>query len=86
MATMQHPHIHISLFLSLTPAYVQPKALHTSGDSAGHLTQSNAVRSLPLPFPILPPSLLLLQAAFCGGMDSELRALQQPGQEYLLRV
>eukprot|EP00962_Isochrysis_galbana_P048527 scaffold20268_cov111-Isochrysis_galbana.AAC.12 len=28
------------------------------------------------------PSRLLLQAAFCGGMVSELRALQQPGQEY----
>eukprot|EP00962_Isochrysis_galbana_P001802 scaffold465_cov120-Isochrysis_galbana.AAC.5 len=27
------------------------------------------------------PSRLLLQAAFCGGMVSELRALQQPGQE-----
>eukprot|EP00962_Isochrysis_galbana_P052188 scaffold23590_cov129-Isochrysis_galbana.AAC.2 len=31
-----------------------------------------AVRSLPLPLPILSPPLLLLQAAFCGGMVSEL--------------
>eukprot|EP00962_Isochrysis_galbana_P058855 scaffold32197_cov107-Isochrysis_galbana.AAC.1 len=64
-----------------TKKNLKKKALHTSGDSAEH-PLSMAVRSLPLPFPILSPPLLLLQAAFCGGMVSELRALQQPGLEY----
>eukprot|EP00962_Isochrysis_galbana_P022665 scaffold6778_cov129-Isochrysis_galbana.AAC.4 len=36
----------------------------------------------PLPPSHSSPSRLLFQAAFCGGMVSELRALQQPGQEY----
>eukprot|EP00962_Isochrysis_galbana_P022380 scaffold6704_cov137-Isochrysis_galbana.AAC.2 len=52
-----------------------------SGDSAGH-PLSIAVPSLPLPLPIHSPPLLLIQAVFCGGMVSELRALQQPGLEY----
>eukprot|EP00962_Isochrysis_galbana_P024236 scaffold7412_cov123-Isochrysis_galbana.AAC.14 len=42
-----------------------------------------AVRLLPLPIPILSTSILILQAAFCGGMVSELRALLQPGLGYI---
>eukprot|EP00962_Isochrysis_galbana_P017189 scaffold4943_cov127-Isochrysis_galbana.AAC.6 len=57
------------------------KALHASGDSAGH-PLSIAVRSLPPSLPIRSPPLLLIQAVCCGGMVSELRALQQPGLEY----
>eukprot|EP00962_Isochrysis_galbana_P047930 scaffold19825_cov103-Isochrysis_galbana.AAC.5 len=69
---------------SLGSEFGWKKALHTSGDSAGHLSPMPSGHS-PFPFvPFFPHpfSLLLLQAAFCGEMDSELRALQQPGQWY----
>jgi len=73
--------LYRSLSLSLYKKNIKKKTLLTRGDSAEH-TLSFAVRSLPLPLPSLSPSLLLFQAAFCGGMVSELRALQQPGLEY----
>eukprot|EP00962_Isochrysis_galbana_P043848 scaffold16831_cov127-Isochrysis_galbana.AAC.3 len=53
----------------------QKKALLTSGDMAGHLCPS-AVRTLPLPSPILSPSRFPYSGRCKRGMASELRALQ----------
>eukprot|EP00962_Isochrysis_galbana_P027244 scaffold8542_cov119-Isochrysis_galbana.AAC.10 len=60
---------------------LRKKALLTSGDMAGHLCPS-AVRTLPLPSPILSPSRFPYSGRYKRGMASELRALQQPGLEY----
>eukprot|EP00962_Isochrysis_galbana_P021464 scaffold6334_cov137-Isochrysis_galbana.AAC.9 len=59
---------------------VHKKALLTSGDTAGHLCPF-AVRTLPLPSPILSPSRFPYpySGRYMRGMASELRALQQPG-------
>eukprot|EP00962_Isochrysis_galbana_P006980 scaffold1883_cov108-Isochrysis_galbana.AAC.10 len=57
------------------------KALLTSGDMAGLLCPP-AVRTLPLPSPILSPSRFPYSGRYKRGMASELRALQQPGLEY----
>eukprot|EP00962_Isochrysis_galbana_P029565 scaffold9479_cov109-Isochrysis_galbana.AAC.2 len=54
------------------------KALLTSGDMAGLLCPP-AVRTLPLPSPILSPSRFPYSGRYKRGMVSELRALQQPG-------
>eukprot|EP00962_Isochrysis_galbana_P031482 scaffold10255_cov152-Isochrysis_galbana.AAC.1 len=48
---------------------------------AGHLCPS-AVRTLPLPSPIFPPSRFPYSGRYKRGMASELRALPQPGLEY----
>eukprot|EP00962_Isochrysis_galbana_P055619 scaffold27399_cov131-Isochrysis_galbana.AAC.1 len=45
-----------------------------------------AVRTLPFPSPILPPSLFPCSGRYKRGMVSELRALQQPGLEWRLLV
>eukprot|EP00962_Isochrysis_galbana_P003700 scaffold1046_cov118-Isochrysis_galbana.AAC.6 len=57
------------------------KALLTSGDMAGLLCPP-AVRTLPLPSPILSQSRFPYSGRYKRGMASELRALQQPGLEY----
>eukprot|EP00962_Isochrysis_galbana_P028514 scaffold9015_cov96-Isochrysis_galbana.AAC.10 len=49
----------------------------TSGDTAGHLCPW-AVRTLPLPSPILSPSRFPYSGRYMRGMVSELRALQRP--------
>eukprot|EP00962_Isochrysis_galbana_P057969 scaffold30612_cov129-Isochrysis_galbana.AAC.1 len=52
------------------------ETLLASGDSAGHPGPKTLLLSLP--FPIISPSLFLIQATFSGGMVQKLRALQQP--------
>eukprot|EP00962_Isochrysis_galbana_P010669 scaffold2961_cov118-Isochrysis_galbana.AAC.3 len=66
---------------ALGPRGMLKKALLTSGDMAGLLCPP-AVRTLPLPSPILSPSRFPYSGRYKRGMASELRALQQPGLEY----
>eukprot|EP00962_Isochrysis_galbana_P046614 scaffold18792_cov135-Isochrysis_galbana.AAC.2 len=56
-------------------------SLAATRDTAGHPCPL-AVRTLPVPSPILSPSRFPCSGRYMRGMASELRALQQPGLEY----
>eukprot|EP00962_Isochrysis_galbana_P029694 scaffold9547_cov102-Isochrysis_galbana.AAC.3 len=60
-------------YLPATSPQLGVESANTSGNST-EFCLAFALRSLPLPLPLLSPSLFLLQAAFCGGMVVLVRA------------
>eukprot|EP00962_Isochrysis_galbana_P004329 scaffold1198_cov116-Isochrysis_galbana.AAC.11 len=59
---LEEDHDYMTLILILS----KKKALHTSGDSAGHPVPDDPSALTPLS-PIISPSLFLIQAALAGG-------------------